>query len=320
LNIPEDAVVLLSVGLEDKYTPIPGISFFDAVGSVLQSCRKAYLITVGPKVDSHWKALQASVRGRLIMVENQPDISQYYAAADLYLEGFPFGSTTALLEAGLQGIPCVLAPEICPPPFTTDGVALDGLSKASDMNAYIDQIVILIEDERERRRQGALLAERIKAHHCGVGWVKHLEAVQKNLPSAHKVYSLQNLHPVQKDVANYWAERSVVLDMDPLNLVFTYHGLPLDTRIDKDLLKLILAGKIGCARDQLPNILDELADYCYWHDDFQNARRLYWRAALFGAPWARILMKYTRLLMGRPGMKAREIISALKSRVEERLR
>ena len=48
-------------------------------------------------------------------------------AADLYVEAFPFGTTTSLLEAGLKGIPVGLAPAQSPPPYGTDGIALDDI-------------------------------------------------------------------------------------------------------------------------------------------------------------------------------------------------
>src|SRR5207253_10705538 len=49
------------------------------------------------------------------------DSSIFCEAADVYLEGFPAGSLTALLEAGEAGLACVRAPAQVIPPFSSDG-------------------------------------------------------------------------------------------------------------------------------------------------------------------------------------------------------
>jgi glycosyltransferase involved in cell wall biosynthesis len=188
LGLPSDAIVLLTIGAAFKYLPIPGLSFFEAAHSILSSCRQAHLLVVGPSESADWRALSESVGGRVRVMGRQFNLRPYHAVADLYLEGFPFGSTTALLEAGSHGIPVVLAPATCPPPFGTDGIALDSvLIRTANVRDYVDRVIALIGDAAERERCGRVVAQSIAEHHLCPGWSRHLSAVVDRLPFAHSV-------------------------------------------------------------------------------------------------------------------------------------
>ena len=92
-----------------------------------RSCLIRHLIAVGFQPDSRWSsaARRLGSRIRVLGPVPQSQLAIVHDAADIYAEGFPFGTTTALLEAGLKGIPVVLSPAQCPPPYGSDGVALD---------------------------------------------------------------------------------------------------------------------------------------------------------------------------------------------------
>src|SRR5690606_12343399 len=46
-------------------------------------------------------------QNRIIALGERIDTAAYYQAADIYVDSFPFGSTTSLLEAGSCGVPLV---------------------------------------------------------------------------------------------------------------------------------------------------------------------------------------------------------------------
>ena len=114
LELPLDAPVILTSGEAYKYTPLPDLNFFSAARAILSSCPDAYLLAVGPSEVDEWKALRQGTGGRVRAVGLQKDVSAYRACADIYLEGFPFGSNAAFLEACMDGIPCVRAPRLMP--------------------------------------------------------------------------------------------------------------------------------------------------------------------------------------------------------------
>lgn len=266
LGLPDDAVALFTVGIGKKYAPLPGVDFVQTAAEILTRRAKAYLVAVGPEYDPVWEAIKRQFGDRVILVEKQPatSIPVFLEAADLYLEGFPVGSTTALLEAGIRKIPCVLAPRKCPPPFTTDGAASECLEQSTDLPAYIDHVTQLIDNEQERAKCGALFSNAIRSYHCcSEGWTKYLALLQENLPARHEVRVRNHIEDVPIDLALYWSAFSSVISEDPLHLTFSaisYHKLT--AKLDAQLLKSMcqnkcwtIAGLLGLAPSIIPAII-----------------------------------------------------------------
>jgi len=90
------------------------LDFLAVAEELLCQLPGAYILAVGVREDERWRAVSERTGSRLRALGRQSQVSDYHDAADLYIEGFPFGSTTALLEAGLRGIPVILAPATCP--------------------------------------------------------------------------------------------------------------------------------------------------------------------------------------------------------------
>jgi hypothetical protein len=216
LNLPMDVVVLLSVGREEKYLPVPGSNFFDAAGALLESCPQAWMLVVGPSENDQRRALKHKLNGRLIVSGCQSNLRDYYAAADVYLESFPLGSTTAFLEAGVHGLPCVLAPANCPPPFGTDGVAIDGhLHRPADVEEYLRTAKEFIEDSDKRARSGQALAQSIRSHHCGEGWARYLAALVERMPRVHSLQKVSQPPSPPEEFSLFWTRTNTCFRGDP---------------------------------------------------------------------------------------------------------
>ena len=131
---------------------------------------------------SRWAAVREATAGRVVTAGPQPDVRLYHDAADGYLEGFPFGSPTALLEVAQRGLPCVRAPRCVSPPFAFDGPALAGLDQPLDLADYARAAIALVDDPQERRRQGLALAASVRRHHAPLAWLDRLrEALPRRL-------------------------------------------------------------------------------------------------------------------------------------------
>lgn len=190
-GLDADAVVLLAVGDTYKFTPLPryGLDYRDSARRILARVPRAHLFVVGARSDAGWDLVARETGGRLHVMGRQPDVFPYYRAADACLESFPFGSTTSLFEAGLSGLPVVLAPATAPPPFGTDGIAVDGvLERPESVPAFEDAAVRIASDDAERRRVAERFGAAIRAHHLGEGWNRHLEAAEAALPARHGSY------------------------------------------------------------------------------------------------------------------------------------
>jgi glycosyltransferase involved in cell wall biosynthesis len=221
LGIPPPDLVLLTIGQGYKYTPLPGLDFLEAIVPILHAHPRAHLVGVGPKEDPRWQAAREATAGRVHAMGVHTDLRPYHAAADLYLEGFPFGSMTAILEAGSQGIACVQPPRTSPPPFVSDGTALAGLGQPRDLGEWAARVRMFLTDRAARTHCGEALAASVAAHHSGPGWAGYLTALRERLPREHRTYRVRDPKPVPAHFATFWAAFiSRVNQHDPLAAVF----------------------------------------------------------------------------------------------------
>jgi hypothetical protein len=203
LGIPVDAQMFLTVGNARKYVPMPGLSFLAAVSGILEACPQGRVVAVGPSLSGEWAEVAKKFNGRLLALGNQDDLAQFHCAADVYLEGIPGGSLTALLEAGLAGLPFVRTPAQALPPFVSDDVALDDPQPASTV-AYVQEAVTLAGDRVRSKQRGDRQRRRILETLCEGGWLAALGLALADLPEAHRIHD--DLKPVPVPVADrdFW--------------------------------------------------------------------------------------------------------------------
>ncbi len=197
LGLPTEGIMLLTVGSPAKYQPLPGLDFLEKAREILLQCPEAYVVAVGPQNEGVWNEARKAMGQRILPLGRQPDSTLFCQAADLYLEGLPVGSLTALLEAGLAGLPCVRGPKECIAPFTSDSESLDFLPQPNDIRDYVAKAVSLARNGDARREAGKGLQTAIGAQHCGEGWRQRLSEVKKRIPCEHSVYP--NFNPKEVD-------------------------------------------------------------------------------------------------------------------------
>jgi hypothetical protein len=188
LGIPDDAVMLLTVGSAAKFEAMPGLDFIATAQEIMRACENAYLVAIGPHEEDDWKAAKEATGGRILPLGYQQDSTLFCRSADLYLEGFPLGSLTALLEAGQAGLMCVRAPLDSPLPFCSDSLSLDSVPQPKDLNDYIRTVVRLVNNPQMRAEGGLILRNAIESQHCGAGWLTRLREIRTQLPRLHQVH------------------------------------------------------------------------------------------------------------------------------------
>jgi len=188
LGMDADVIVILTVGASFKYLPNNGMDFIEVCEKILQRVPNAFVLAIGFNADDRWQDAhkRSGSRIRALGTVSQARLSLVHEATDVYVEGFPFGTTTSLLEAGLKSIPVVLAPAQCPPPYGSDGVALDDiLTRPATLADYEQQVVRLCRDPHERSIQGERIRRSVARHHAGSGWQWYLEKALRKLPHEH---------------------------------------------------------------------------------------------------------------------------------------
>lgn len=209
MGLPPDAVAIITVGAGFKYLSVGELDFVEVLESVLSQLPEVFLLAVGFDADERWSNASRRVgsRIRVLGALSQLQLAKVHEAADVYVEGFPFGTTTALLEAGLKGIPVVLAPVQCPPPYGTDGVAVDDVvERPRTLDEYKIKIIQLCKDPVERASQGKKIKDSVVRHHTGSGWGQYLENALKALPREHCVYPSMPSVRTPEAIHEYWAE------------------------------------------------------------------------------------------------------------------
>ena len=204
LGIGTDDPVFLTVGNAAKYIPLGRLSFPRAAEGILKACPRARLVMVGPKSEGVWAELSQKTGGRLMAVGNQTDLAPFHAMADVYLEGMPAGSFTAMLEACFAGLACVCMPLTVDPPFSTDGKAFDEIPRPVDVDEYVRHAAALAENPEERRRRGDRLREQVIELHCGEGWRSRLHRIMAMLPETHEPSRDLHPQPLTRPMRDFW--------------------------------------------------------------------------------------------------------------------
>jgi hypothetical protein len=211
LCIPHNATVIMTVGPRFKYMPTDELDFLSVFEDILQELPEVHLLCVGFKADKRWQAAseRLSRRIRCLGVLSPSSLSLVHEAADLYVEGFPFGTTTALLEAGLKNLPVVLAPGLCPPPYASDGIALDAtVTRSRTVEDYKSDVSRLAGDRQARTRLAKAVYHSVKAHHTGERWFGYVEEAMEAAPRGHAAYVLGPCSRTPRVLHEYWARFS----------------------------------------------------------------------------------------------------------------
>ena len=108
IGIPEDSIVILTVGASFKYLPLDGLDFVGVCESVLKELPGAFLLAVGVNDDPRWRAASARSGSRMRALGTIPQsrLGAIHNAADVYIEAFPVRDHNRPAGSGSQRNPC----------------------------------------------------------------------------------------------------------------------------------------------------------------------------------------------------------------------
>jgi glycosyltransferase involved in cell wall biosynthesis len=227
LGIPPNQIVLLSVGRAEKYRPCGGYDFIATASKILASDSRLHLYVVGESLAGIRPHLRQALHERMHFAGAIQDPSPYRAAADIYLESFPFGSQTALLEAALGGLPVVPAyAPLFPLLVANDDALLELISNPRDESEYIGRVAAFVASAQAREELGQRLRARLLVDHVGEGWLGRLSALYGTLErTRHRPAPIAKAGPrmTQEDIAlSLW---HVASDGRTYNTAFDASGL-----------------------------------------------------------------------------------------------
>lgn len=180
LGIPDDELVILTIARAEKFRPCPPYDFFATVARILDRAPQTRLYVVGETLEGMLPLLSTQPHPNVHFVGSVENHAEYRAAADLYLESFPFGSLTALLEATLSKLPVVPAyAPLHPLLVSTDDALETGLLNPKSEEEYIERALHLLRDSELRRSEGEILRKLVLADHVADGWMRRLRDVYR---------------------------------------------------------------------------------------------------------------------------------------------
>lgn len=157
LGVTPDQVLLVSVAREAKYKNFGGQTFADRHVELLKKHPNAVLMVVGCGVREDWAPAREAVGGRIIPFEQRDDVYRFLEAADIYVDSYPFVSSTSQMEAARYGLPIASVLE-APKEASIVGInhlGLEGTSLVcSSWRDYWQTLSRLIEDPQHRAEAG----------------------------------------------------------------------------------------------------------------------------------------------------------------------
>jgi len=188
LGLREDALLCLTMASRYKFEGYGPRSLAAAIGPALEALPSLEWHVLGPEAPPYRMGEQAHPRAVAHGVVLEPQ--DYLAAADLYLDSYPFSSLTSMLEAGQSG--CVLA-------SYAEGRTDCAIHRLGDPALNTDLLpepdspealaALLIERARigdsALRARGEATAVAIDAMHTGEGWRAYLESAYAHAHAAH---------------------------------------------------------------------------------------------------------------------------------------
>lgn len=103
IGLPKSAPVIMTIGHEGYFRPAAGYNFFQTLSKIMAESPPAHFIGVGLSASSPWVPSDLTANPRFHFVGKVVDPAQFYQAADLCLESFPFPSLGGLVESVAYG-------------------------------------------------------------------------------------------------------------------------------------------------------------------------------------------------------------------------
>ena len=177
LGIAEDDPVLATIAEPYKFSTSDGMDFRDLIYQVFARIASAHLIAVGPSPDSNgWGELQSEFPTRVHLLGTTPDYASTLAAADVYLDSFPFSSITSMLEAALYGVPVVTMSEPARGPLNFDDYRLTPASITS-ANEWLELVERWCRDPTQAAAAGSEMQQAVVSVHGKAAWIEQVDAL-----------------------------------------------------------------------------------------------------------------------------------------------
>lgn len=178
LGIAPDAILMLSAARGMKYRTVNGVAFSAPHVALLQKYPKAELLVLGAGEQPDWQSDIAATGGRIRSLPETSDTRVYFEAADIYVDSFPFVSSTSMMEAAGLETPLV-SRFYGPKEARIFAINHPGIDKptlhAANEAQYVDNLDRLIRDPALREAKGKEARDAVLHYHTPPSWMSFIE-------------------------------------------------------------------------------------------------------------------------------------------------
>ncbi len=180
LGFDPERTLMLSVARAAKYRTMDGVTFADMHVDLLKKHSDVELVVVGVGDQEDWKPAIKACGGRIKPLATQSDPRPYYEAADIYVDSYPFVSSTSMMEASSYGLPSVTL-FTAPEEARIIGINHVGLVRtaivAKSKTEYGEALNRLIGDTAYRTSVGEAARLAIADKHTPPNWCARLDEI-----------------------------------------------------------------------------------------------------------------------------------------------
>lgn len=244
LNLPLDKKIIISAGSCFKYRPICNDNFIENVKEIIDKDTYVYVIGVDES-DKIWSNAHKESKGHIIplgYIDFEKGYMDYIGSADLYLDSFPCGGYTAIIDAISLGVPSLTLKTVLP--------QLDYISNTTAFCENVNELVCKAKKILNNKEYATLLIQDVREslikNLSKEAWNKKIDELLKIVPQKHKVkhfFNETDYHEID-DLAvmcNFLANinfkkektRSYTLDEIKYGLLYKKIGIPFIFQILK---------------------------------------------------------------------------------------
>lgn len=156
LEVAPRELLLLTIASEYKLRAAGGRDLVETIASVAGRRKRVAWRIVGPAAQGRWAELAKQTAGRVRALGVRADLANLYAAADVFVDSYPFTSRTAMVDAAAARLPLV-APRWHPPEaeiLSAWGSSVDSAISPFHDEASLDRLLDALVRDGPRRTLG----------------------------------------------------------------------------------------------------------------------------------------------------------------------
>ncbi|MBQ9573238.1 MAG: hypothetical protein IJR22_07610 [Acidaminococcaceae bacterium] len=249
LGMPVDKKIIVSCGSKDKFRTILDKGFIDYVKDIIDKDTYCYVIGVNPS-SSEWAKAKHETNNHILPLKHidfDKGFLSYLRAADLYLDSFPVGGGTAVMDAVSVGTPALSLQSV--------GRQFDYLITTSAFcksgEEFVKKAIKVLDDKNYANAIFEELKNSLIKYQSIEAWNKRIKELFEIAPKHHTVKNLS----IVKDYS------------EPCDLAVLFNVMDIDDFMqpdkikvlsDSELIEMIKFGNLY-KRQGIPNIFQVLS-------------------------------------------------------------